>query len=107
MCSTASSFSVAKNRSATIPTKNGDTSAAMAVAPYASPTCGAVKFSVCDRYVPIVTNHAPHTKYCRNIIDHQLRAGRGHGSVLILMLRSASTPLWSPWMAMYPLFDRP
>jgi hypothetical protein len=68
MCSTASSFSVAKNRSATIPMKKGDTSAAIAVAPYASPTCCAVKFSVCERYVPIVTNHAPQTKYCRNIM---------------------------------------
>jgi hypothetical protein len=32
-CSTASSFSDAKKRSATIPMKKGDTSAAMAVAP--------------------------------------------------------------------------
>ena len=32
-CSAASSFSLAKNRSATMPMKNGDTMAAMAVAP--------------------------------------------------------------------------
>ena len=49
MWSTASSFSVAKNRSATIPTKNGETTAAIAVAPYASPTSCAEKFNVCER----------------------------------------------------------
>ena len=34
-CSSARSFSVDKNRSATMPTKNGETIAAIAVAPYA------------------------------------------------------------------------
>jgi hypothetical protein len=48
--------------------KNGDTSAAIAVAPYAAPICGSVKWSVCPRYVPIVTNHTPQMKYWRNII---------------------------------------
>ncbi len=37
MCRMASSFSLAKNRSATMPMKNGLTIAAMAIAPYAFP----------------------------------------------------------------------
>ncbi len=68
MCSSASSFSLEKNRSATMPMKNGDAIAAIAVAPYALPICASVKCSVLPRYVPIVTYHAPQTKYCRNII---------------------------------------
>ena len=67
-CSTASSFSVAKKRSANTPMKNGDTMAAMAVVAYAQPICGPVKCRVVPRYVPIVTNHEPQMKYCRNII---------------------------------------
>jgi hypothetical protein len=43
--------------------KNGDTSAAIAVAPYARPIYGSVKCSVCPRYVPIVTNQTPQMKY--------------------------------------------
>jgi len=45
----ASSFSEAKKRSAIIPTKNGEMSAAMAVAPYAYPICVPVNFSVVPR----------------------------------------------------------
>ena len=48
--------------------KNGDTRAAIAVAPYASPIWRSVKCSVCPRYVPIVTNQTPQMKYWRNII---------------------------------------
>ena len=51
-----------------MPMKNGDTSAAIAVAPYARPICGSVKCSVWPRYVPIVTNQTPQMKYWRNII---------------------------------------
>ena len=67
-CSTASSFSVAKKRSAMTPRKNGETSAAIAVAPYARPTCDSENPSVRVRYVPIVTNQLPQMKYWRNII---------------------------------------
>ena len=48
--------------------KNGETIAAIAVAPYAAPTSFPLKCSVWPRYVAIVTNHAPQTKYWRNII---------------------------------------
>ena len=72
MCSVARIFSVAKNRSATMPTKNGDTIAASAVVLYARPLCCPENFSVCSRYVPIVTYHAPQTKYSRNIIAESL-----------------------------------
>src|SRR5207245_574638 len=58
-CRTASSFSVAKKRSAKTPMKNGDTMAAMAVVAYAQPICGPLKCSVAPMYVPMVTNHAP------------------------------------------------
>src|SRR4030095_15229250 len=67
-CRIASSFSEAKKRSAMMPRKNGETSAAIAVAPYASPICAPEKPRVCPRYVPIVTNHDPQMKYWRNII---------------------------------------
>src|SRR5882672_8086461 len=60
--------SVAMNRSATMPTKNGEIIAASAVVPAASPICSPEKCSVPPSHVPIVTYHAPHTKYCRNII---------------------------------------
>src|SRR5215467_13651193 len=68
MCSVARIRSVAKNRSAIIPTKNGETIAATAVVPYASPICSPEKCNVCASHVPIVTDQAPHTKYCRNIM---------------------------------------
>ena len=74
MCNTASSFSLEKNRSATIPIKKGLMIAAIAVAPYAVPICVSVKCRVVPRYVPIVTNHDPQTKYWRNImIDSRQR----------------------------------
>jgi hypothetical protein len=38
-CSAARIRSVEKKRSATMPTKNGDTIAAIAIEPYASPIC--------------------------------------------------------------------
>src|ERR671912_485889 len=60
--------SVAKNRSATSPTKNGETIAASAVVLYASPLSWPENWSVLSRYVPMVTYHAPQTKYWRNII---------------------------------------
>src|SRR5712671_3471627 len=60
--------SVAKNRSATMPTKNGEIIAASAVVPYARPICWPEKCSVSPSQVPMVTYHAPHTKYSRNIM---------------------------------------
>src|ERR671912_728217 len=60
--------SVAKNRSATSPTKNGDTIAASAVVLYARPLSWPENWSVLSRYVPMVTYQAPQTKYWRNII---------------------------------------
>src|SRR5262245_30219624 len=68
----ASSRSVAKNRSATIPTKNGEIIAATAVVPKARPICSPEKRSVSPSHVPIVTDHAPQTKYCRNIMEDSL-----------------------------------
>src|SRR4029453_15595374 len=59
--------SVARNRSAIIPTKNGEIIAASAVVPAARPICSPEKPSVWPSHVPIVTDQAPHTKYCRNI----------------------------------------
>src|SRR3979409_2313052 len=59
---------VAMNRTATMPTKNGEIIAASAVVPAARPICSPEKCSVCPSHVPIVTYHAPQTKYCRNII---------------------------------------
>src|SRR5215831_1052486 len=56
------------NRSATMPTKNGEMIAATAVVPAASPICSPEKRSVSPSHVPMVTYHAPHTKYCRNIM---------------------------------------
>src|ERR1700755_98261 len=56
------------NRSAIIPTKNGEIIAASAVVPAARPICSPEKCSVAPSHVPIVTYHAPQTKYCRNII---------------------------------------
>src|SRR5262249_40708032 len=55
------------NRSATMPTKNGEMIAATAVVPAARPICSPEKCSVEPSHVPMVTYHAPQTKYCRNI----------------------------------------
>src|SRR5437773_8545512 len=65
--STARIRSVAINRSAIMPTKNGEIIAPTAVVPNASPICSPEKCSVSPSHVPIVTYHAPHTKYWRNI----------------------------------------
>jgi hypothetical protein len=46
MCSAARMRSVAKNRSATIPVKNGEIMAASAVVPKARPICSPEKCSV-------------------------------------------------------------
>src|SRR3954471_9175129 len=67
MCSAERMRSVARNRSATMPMKNGEIIAARAVVPAASPICSPEKCSVCPSQVPMVTYHAPHTKYWRNI----------------------------------------
>src|SRR5690554_1125050 len=55
-----------------MPTKNGEIIAAIAVLPYASPICPPSNRSPWPRYVPIVTNHAPQTKYWRNIMADSL-----------------------------------
>ena len=61
--------SVAKNRSATRPTKNGETSDATEVVPKTAPACGRRKSAVCwsGRCV-MVTYQAPQMTYWRNII---------------------------------------
>src|SRR5579872_1469259 len=66
-CNSARMRSVAMNRSAIMPTKNGEIIAASAVVPAASPICSPEKCSVDPSHVPIVTYHAPQTKYCRNM----------------------------------------
>ena len=66
-CSAARIRSVAITRSATIPTKNGEIIAASAVVPNASPIWSSEKCSVWPSHVPMVTYHAPQTKYWRNI----------------------------------------
>src|ERR1051326_5447079 len=86
MCSAAKIRSVAKNRSANIPTKNGETIAATAVVPYARPICTPVKCSVSASHVPMVTDHAPHTKYWRNIIVESRKR----------VLGVISPPRWGP-----------
>ena len=62
--------SVAKNRSATRPTKNGDTSEATETVPNTAPACGAgeMQRAASGRCV-IVTYHEPQMTYCRNIIS--------------------------------------
>ena len=50
-----------------MPTKNGEIIAASAVVPAASPICSPEKCNVCPSHVPMVTYHAPQTKYWRNI----------------------------------------
>ena len=67
MCRNASTRSVAKKRSATMPTKNGETIAASAVVPDATPTCCPENFRVSPRNVPNVTYHTPQMKNWRNI----------------------------------------
>src|SRR3954469_13015758 len=59
--------SVARKRSATMPTKNGEIIAASAVVPAARPICSPEKCSVSPSHVPIVTYQPPQTKYWRNI----------------------------------------
>src|SRR3954454_20583897 len=77
MWSTKSRRSVEKNRAAIMPTKNGAIIAAIAAVPNAGPMKLSEKIrvpsEVCaeDRYVLSVTNPAPHTKYCRNIITER------------------------------------
>ena len=75
-CSAHSSRSVAKKRSATMPTKNGEMIAASAVVPEARPICSPEKPSVCPSHVPSVTDQAPQTKYWQ---EHQGRQ-RGPGA---------------------------
>ena len=60
--------SVAKNRSATRPTKNGETSEASDTVEKTRPACVPVKCSVCVRYVVMVTYHAPQMTYWMNIM---------------------------------------
>src|SRR4030095_8338061 len=60
--------SVAKNRSATRPTKKGVTKEAIETVEKTLPTCVPVKCSVWVRYVLIVTYHDPQMAYSRNII---------------------------------------
>src|SRR5215469_8752593 len=67
MCRIARMRSVAMKRSAIIPTKNGEIIAASAVVPAARPICSPEKCSVDPSHVPIVTYHAPQTKYCKNM----------------------------------------
>ena len=115
---------MAKKRSATMPTKNGDTIAASAVVPYAAPLSVPEKLSVFSRYVPIVTYHAPQMKNSRNIITESLsrmvcvigsrsqahsRAGlqpRRRHSTFILMFRKATSASCS-CRTMWPDFARP
>ena len=56
-----------------MPTKNGEIIAANAVVPATRPICSPLKPSVCPSQVPSVTDHAPQTKYCRNISADSLR----------------------------------
>ena len=80
---------MAKNRSATSPTKNGETIAAIAVVLYARPLCCPENWSVFSRYVPMVTYQAPQTKYWRNIITESFkRVGRWHRSIGLRVTRS-------------------
>ena len=58
-----------------MPTKNGEIIAASAVVPDARPICSPEKPSVWPSHVPIVTDQAPQTKYCRNISGGQLEPG--------------------------------
>src|SRR5262249_37021791 len=67
-----------------MPTKNGEMIAATAVVPAASPICSPEKCSVDPSQVPMVTYHAPHTKYCRNIrVDSFTRVVAVMGTVRV------------------------
>src|SRR3954453_22866416 len=96
MCSAERMRSVARERSATMPTKNGEIIAARAVVPAASPICSPVKFSAPSQ-VPIVTYQAPQTKYWRNINAESFTLTSGRMLAIRCPL-SASTP---------PGIDRP
>ncbi len=62
-----------------MPTKKGEMIAASAVVPDARPICSPENWSVWPSQVPSVTDHAPHTKYCRNIrADSAARVGERH-----------------------------
>src|SRR5215207_7190300 len=72
--STASKRCVAKNRSAIMPTKNGDMMAAIAGAAYTHPISVPENLSVCPMSVPMVTSQDPYTKYWMNIsTDNRVR----------------------------------
>src|SRR6185369_10292212 len=60
--------SVEKNRSATRPTKNGETMAATETVPKTAPASVPLKCRVWVRYVLSVTYHEPQMAYCKNII---------------------------------------
>src|SRR5437763_3915209 len=87
--------SVARNRSAIMPTKNGEILAPTAVLPAARPICSPEKCSVSPSHVPIVTYHAPQTKYWRNIRDDSFRrtvgciCGNSHTHVVVQAFRPA------------------
>jgi len=63
-------FSEGKNRSATNPRNSGAMIAAIGALPYAAPMIEASPWL--SRQAPRLTNHAPHTKNCRNIITDRL-----------------------------------
>ena len=83
-CSAASIFSVAKKRSAIIPTKNGEIMLASAVVPKIAPVSVPEKCRVAVRYVPMVTYHDSPDDIIQKHHQAQLRAARkGHrGSVI-------------------------
>jgi hypothetical protein len=72
-----------------MPTRNGATIAPHGIVLYASALWVAEKLRPCTRYVPMVTNHAPHTKNCRNIIADSFP--RTAGDRVGLILRTASS----------------
>src|SRR5262245_9272461 len=82
--------SVAKNRSATRPTKNGETSDAIDTVENTHPAWVPVNPRVCVRYVVIVTYHAPQMTYCRNIITH--RRIFSMGATRVARARNESAP---------------
>src|ERR1700754_1867894 len=68
MYRTAITRSVANNRSATRPTKKGETSEASETVEKIRPAWVPVKCSVCVRYVVMVTYHALQMTYWMNIM---------------------------------------
>ena len=66
-CRAQSILSVAKKRSATIPTKNGETMQASGPTAYVQPRSPPVK-PILTRYRGAPTYQAPQTKNCKNII---------------------------------------